>query len=148
MTSEDDGVSDDGLRSSGPGDAPAITHPALSIDIRRELATVVVMLEGLLDEESSPALVALLWDLVVGQGNLSVTVDARRLDLSDPALTWIFDALEREAAVRGGMLAVVDTSPREQNVTAAALDHRRARRLEALGRAAHPAGRAPAPETE
>ena len=137
-------MSHDELRSRGPGDAPATIAPVLSIGISRELARVVVTLEGLLDEGSSPALVALLWDLVVGQGNLSVAVDARRLTLSDPALTWGFQALEREAALRGGTLALVEPSPpsasTEEDLTAAALDDRRARRVAALGRAAHPAG--------
>jgi anti-anti-sigma regulatory factor len=116
----------------------------LSINIRRELATVVVTLEGLLDEDNSPALAALLWDLVVGQGNLSVTVDAEHLTLTDPVLIWIFKALEREAGVRGGTLAVVERSPpaapTEQELTAVALDQHRARRMAELTRAAHPAG--------
>ncbi len=140
------------LRSRGPGEDSATTPPVLSIDISRELATVVVTLEGLLDEDSSPALVALLWDLVVGQGNLSVAVDARRLTLSDPVLVWVFQALEREAALRGGTFALVEPSPpsvsTEQSLTAAALDHRRARRVAALGRAAHPAGGARTTQTE
>jgi hypothetical protein len=137
-------VSPDDRRSGGRDHGPATTHPVLSINIRRELATVVVTLEGLLDHESSPALVALLWDLVVGQGNLSVAIDARRLTLSDPALIWIFRVLERQAAVKGGTLAVVEESllsaSTEHDVTAAALDRRRARRVTALGKAAHPAG--------
>ncbi len=137
-------MSHDELRSRGRGDAPATTPPVLSIVITRELATVVVTLEGLLDEDSSPALVKLLWDLVVGQGNLSVTVDARRLRLSDPAIIRVFQALEWEAALRGGTLAVVEPSPpsasAERNRTVGALDHRRARRAAALGMAAHPAG--------
>ncbi len=145
-------MSHDELRSRGPGDAPTTARPVLSIGISRELATVVVTLEGLLDEDSSPALVALLWDLVVGQGNLSVAVDARRVTLSDPTLIWVFQALEREAALRGGTLAVVELSPpsasAEQNLTAAALDHRRARRVAALGMAAHPAGGARTTQTE
>ena len=114
----------------------------LSINIRRELATVVVTLEGLLDDDNSPALAALLWDLVVGQGNLSVTVDTQHLTLSDPVLIWIFQALEREADLRGGTLAVVGRSPPfapPQELTATALDQHRARRVDALGRAAHPA---------
>lgn len=145
-------MSHDELRSRGPGDASATAPPVLSIAISREVATVVVTLEGLLDEDSSPALVALLWDLVVGQGNLSVTIDARRLSLCDPALVWVFQVLEREAAFRGGTLAVVDPSPpsasAEQHLTAAALDHRRARRAAALGMAAHPAGGARTTQTE
>jgi anti-anti-sigma regulatory factor len=121
----------------------------LSIDIRRELATVVVTLEGLLDEDSSPALAALLWDLVVGQGNLSVTIDARHLTLSDPVLVWMFQALEREADLRGGTLALVERSPPRaptaQEMTATALDEHRARRVHAMARAAHPArGQRPA----
>ena len=84
------------------------THSALSID--RDMATVIVTLEGLLDEDSSPALVELLWDLVVGQGNLSVTVDARRLTVSDPALVCLFQIIEGEAAYKGGTLAVIDDS--------------------------------------
>lgn len=138
------------LRSGGPGDAPATTPP--SIDISRELATVVVTLEGLLDDDSSPALVRLLWDLVVGQGNLSVTVDARRLSLSDPALIWVFRVPEREAAFRGGTLAVVEPSPAsasaERSRAAAALDCRRARRGAAFGMAAHPAGSARTTQTK
>ena len=137
-------MSHDELRSRGPGDAPASTPPVLSIDISRELATVVVTLEGLLDEDSSPALVELLWDLVVGQGNLSVTVDARHLISSDPALMCLFQVLEWEAALRGGTLAVAEPSPpsasAERNRTVEALDHRRAQRAAALGMAAHPAG--------
>ena len=132
------------LRSRGPGDAPTAARPVLSIDISRESATVVVTLEGLLDEDSSPTLVELLWDLVVGQGNLSVTVDARRLTLSDPVLICVFQVLEGEAALRGGTLAVAEPSPpsasAERNRTATALDYRRARRAAALGMAAHPAG--------
>ena len=132
------------FRSRGPGDAPTTSCPVLSIDISRELATVVVTLEGLLDEDSSPAMVALLWDLVVGQGNLSITVDARCLSLSDPALIWVFHVLEREAALRGGTLAFVEPLPpspsAERDLTGAALDHHRARRTTALGKAAHPAG--------
>jgi hypothetical protein len=139
-------VSHDELRSRGPGDASTTGHPALSISIRRERATVVVRLGGLLDEDSSPAVVALLWDLVVGQGNLSVSVDARGLTLSDPVLIWIFEVIEREAVLRGGTLAVVERSPpsapTDQDLTAATLDHRRARRIAAIGRAAHPAGSA------
>jgi hypothetical protein len=146
-------VSHHDLRSRGPGDAATTAPPVLSIDISRELATVVVTLEGFLDEDSSPALVALLWDLVVGQGNLSVSVDARRLTLSDPALIWVFQVLDREAAIRGGTLAVVEPTPppfasADPNRTAAALDHRRARRIAALGRAAHPAGGARTTQTE
>lgn len=145
-------MSHDERPSRGPGDAPATTFPVLSIGISRELATVVVTLEGPLDEDSSPALVALLWDLVVGQGNLSVAVDARGLTLSDPTLIWVFQALEREAAFRGGTLAFVEPSPpsvsTERNLTAAALDHRRTRRVAALGRAAHPAGGARTTQTE
>ena len=137
-------MSYDQIRSRVPSDAPATTSPFLSIAISRELATVVVTLEGLLDEDGSPALVELLWDLVVGQGNLSVAVDARRLDLSDPALIWVFRVLEREADLRGATLAVVEPSPpagsAERNPTVAVLDHRRARRAAALEMAAHPAG--------
>lgn len=105
---------------------------------------MVVRLDGLLDEDSSQAVVALLWDLVVGQGNLSVAVDARTLTLSDPVLTWIFEVIERESALRGGNLAVVEgaplPAPTEYDLTAAGLDRRRARRTVAIGRAAHPAG--------
>jgi anti-anti-sigma regulatory factor len=119
---------------------PAETsHPVLSIGISREPETVVVTLEGLLDEDSSPALVELLWDLVVGQGNLSVTVDTRRVTLSNPALICVLQVLEREAALKGGTLAVIEPSP-ERTSTATALDRRRARRAAALGMAAHPAG--------
>jgi hypothetical protein len=104
---------------------------------------VVVTLEGLLDEDSAPALAALLWDLVAGQGNLSVTVDTQHLTLSDPVLVWIFQALEREAGVRGGTLALVERSPpsapTDQELTATALDQHRARRVEGMARAAHPA---------
>ena len=136
-------MSNDELRSRAPGDARATVAPVLSIDIGRELATVVVTLEGFLDEDGAPPLVALLWDLVVGQGNLSVTVDARRLRL-DPSLVWVFQILEREIDLRGGTLAVVESSPSsalaERDLTAAALDHCRARRAAALGMAAHPAG--------
>jgi hypothetical protein len=142
----------DELRSGGPRHAPATAHPFLSIDIRRELATVVVTLEGLLDEDSSPALTALLWDLVVGQGNLSVTVDARCLRVSDPALVWVFQVLGREAVLRGGTLDLVEPSrpcsSAEWNRTVADLDHRRARRVAALGRAAHPASGAQRTHTE
>jgi hypothetical protein len=137
-------VSHDELRSRGPSDAPATTHPVLSIGIRRELETVVVTLEGLLHEDISPVLVDLLWDLVVGQGNLSVAVDAHRLALSDPALICVFQVLEWEAALRGGTVAVVEPSPpsapAEPNGGAASLDRRRARRAAAVGMAAHPAG--------
>lgn len=105
---------------------------------------MVVTLEGLLEEDSSPALAALLWDLVVGQGNLSVTVDTQNLALSDPVLIWIFQALEREAGRRGGTLALLDRSPpsapTNQELTATALDQHRARRLDGMARAAHPAG--------
>jgi hypothetical protein len=132
-------MSHDQFRPRGPGDAPATTPPVLSIDISRELARVIVTLEGRLDEDSSPALIALLWDLVVGQGNLSVTVDARRLGLSDPALIAVFQVVEREAAVRGGVLAVVEPSQPDRDRTAAELDHRRARRAAVLGMARHPA---------
>ena len=135
-------MSHDELRSRGPGDAPTTAPPVLSIDISRELATVVVTLEGLLDEGSAPALVELLRDLVVCQGNLSVTVDARRLSSFDPALIPLFQVLEREAALRGGTLTVVEPSPpsasAERNRTA--LDRRRASRAAALGMARHPAG--------
>lgn len=114
----------------------------LSINIKRDLATVVVTLEGLLDEDSSPALAALLWDLVVGQGNLSVTLDAQQLTLSDPVLVWIFKALQREADLKGGSLVLVEGSPpcvpTEQEVTTIALDQQRARRVHAMARAAHP----------
>jgi hypothetical protein len=130
-------VSHHELHSRGPGDASTAGHPVLSIGIRRERATVVVTLEGFLDEDGAPALAALLWDLVVGQGNLSVAVDAARLTLSDPVLIWIFQALQRETALRGGNLAVG-----VQGLGSAALEQRRARRLVALSRAAHPAGSA------
>jgi hypothetical protein len=132
------------LRSRGPGDDPTTGRPVLSISISRELTTVVVTLEGLLDEDGSPALVELLWDLVAGQGNLSVSVDARRLTLSDPVLMCMFQVLEWEAALRGGTVAVVEPSPpsasAERNRTVAALDDHRARRAAALAMAAHPAG--------
>jgi hypothetical protein len=118
------------------------THPALSIDIGRDLATVIVTVEGQLDEGSTPALMEVLWDLVVGQGNLSVTVDARRLTLSDPALVCLFQILEGEAAYKGGTLAVIEPSPAsaERDRAAAPIDFCRARRAAALGMAAHPAG--------
>lgn len=145
-------MSQDEFRSRGPEVAPTTTPPVFSIGISRELATVVVTLEGLLDEDNSPALVALLWDLVVGQGNLSVAVDARRLTLSHRELIWVFGALQREAAHRGGTLAVVEPplpySSAEQSFTAASLDHRREGRVAALGRAAHPAGGARTTQTE
>jgi len=122
------------------------SYPLLSIGISRELATVIVTLEGFLDEDSAPALVALLWDLVVGQGNLSVTVDARCLSLADRALAWSFHALEREAAQRGGTLDFVESFPpcpsAEGTRTAADLDQSRTRRVAALQKAAHPAGSA------
>ena len=133
-------------RPSVPPNRERRWPPGLSIDIGRELATVVVTLEGILDEDSSPAFVELLRDLVVGQGNLSVAVDARRLTLADPALMRDFQVLEREAALRGGTLAVVAPSPpsgpAERHRTVAVLDHRRARRAAALGMAGHPAGSA------
>lgn len=117
------------------------THPALSIDIGRDLATVIVTLEGLLDEDSSPALVEVLWDLVVGQGNLSVTVDARRLTVSDPALNCLFQILEGEAACKGGRLAVIEASSASaERDRTAPIDLCRARRAAAPGMAAHPAG--------
>jgi hypothetical protein len=103
---------------------------------------VVVTLEGLLDEDNSPALAAMLWDLVVGQGNLSVTVDAKQLTLSDPVFIWIFRAVEREADRRGGTLVLERSppwAPAEQESTANALDQQRARRVFAMARAAHPA---------
>jgi hypothetical protein len=136
----------------GPGDGPDTAVPVFSIHISRELETVVVTLEGLLDEDGSPALVDLLWDLVVGQGNLSVSVDARRLTLSHAALIWVFRALEREASLRGGTLAVVEPPPRrdptERSRTRTTLDYRRARRAAPLEMAAHPAGGARTMQTE
>jgi hypothetical protein len=132
-----------GWRSTGASDAPKTTSPALSIYIRRERATVIVTLEGLLDEASSPVLVDLLWDLVAGQGNLSVTVDTRRLRLSDPVLACMFQVLELEAALRGGTVAVVDAP----SASATTLNDRRARRAAARERAAHPAGGARTTQT-
>ena len=108
------------------------------------MGTVVVVLEGLLDEPGSSAVADVLWDLVVGQGNLSVVVDARRLTLCDPSLMAFCMVLEREAARRGGTFAVVGPSPSltspDRDRAVAALDLRRARRAVRLGMADHPAG--------
>ncbi|HWC09900.1 MAG TPA: hypothetical protein VG455_01630 [Acidimicrobiales bacterium] len=110
----------------------------------REMGTVVVTLEGLLDEPGSSVVADVLWDLVVGQGNLSVAVDARRLSLCDPSLEAFCMVLEREAARRGGTLAVVGQSPSpaspDGDRAPASLDLRRARRAARLGMADHPAG--------
>jgi len=131
-------VNHDRLRPRGPGDAPATASQVLSIDISRKQATVVVALGGVLDDSGSPMLVDLLWDLVVGQGNLSVAVDARRLTSSDPALLCVFQIIEWEAALRGGTFVVVGSPPPSAPDT-------RVRRAAALGRMAHPAGGARAP---
>jgi hypothetical protein len=62
------------LVSRAPGSASATTHPVRSINIRRALATVVVTLERLLDEDSSPALPALLWDRAAAHRGGSLAV--------------------------------------------------------------------------
>lgn len=96
------------LHPLGPGDAPPTRRPALSIAVTRQLATVLVTLEGPLEEGACPVLASVLSDLVVGQGNLSVTVDARDLVVSDPLLTAVFTTLALEAEHRGGTFAVVE----------------------------------------
>ena len=129
---------------TGPGEASATTRPVLSVTVTREMGTVVATLEGRLDEESSSAVAGVLWDLVVGQGNLSVAVDVRRLSFCDPSLTAVCTVLEREAARMGGTLTVVAPSPpppsTDDHRAPASLDPRRARRAARLGMTDHPAG--------
>ncbi len=84
-------------------------------------------------------------------GNLSVTVDARGLSVSDPALVWIFQIVEREAALRAERFI---SSSRHRTARRANQIERRpssiiaARRIAALGKAAHPARGAPTTQTE
>jgi hypothetical protein len=137
-------VSPHDLYPTGPGEAPATTRPVLSLTVSREMGTVVVTLEGLLDNDGSSAVAGVLWDLVVGQGNLSVAVDVRRLSLCDPSFMAFCMVLEREAAGRGGTVTVVKPSPppasADRDRAVASLELLRARRAARLGMADHPAG--------
>lgn len=126
------------------GDTPATCRPALSIAVTRQLATVVVTLDGPLEEDTCPALRDVLWDLVVGQGNLSVTVDAHSVVVSDPVVMAVFTALRREAAHRGGTLAVLEPyslpAPPAGHPAGTPLDFSRARRSARRAMVEHPAG--------
>lgn len=106
---------------------------------------MVVTLAGPLEDRNCTLIRDLLWDLVVGQGNLSVTVDARDLVVSDPVFMAVFTALGREESNRGGKLAVLEPSslpaPRAGHPPATPLDFRRASRSARRGMAEHPAGR-------
>ncbi len=143
-------MSDPRHYQTGPGEVPTTTRPALSIAISREMYTVVMTLEGLLDEDTSSLLAAALRDLTEDQGNLSVAVDARRLTLSDPALIAVFAVAERAVARRGGTLTVVEPTivqlrprpawPEHAHKAATPLDPRRAGLTGGPGRADHPAG--------
>jgi hypothetical protein len=105
---------------------------------------VFVTLDGPLGEGTCTALANVLWDLVVGQGNLSVTVDARHLVVSDPAFMAVVTALRREAAHMGGTLVVLEPSslpaPPAGYPSGNPLDISRARRSVRRGMAEHPAG--------
>lgn len=129
------------------GGIPATCRSALSIAVTRQLATVVVTLDGPLEEETCPVLRDVLWDLVVGQGNLSVAVDAHNLVVSDPAVMAVFTALRHEAAHRGGTLAVLEPfplpAPPAGHPAGTPLDFSRARRSARRAMAEHPAGGAP-----
>lgn len=133
-----------GLRPRRGGDTPATCRPALRIAVTRRLATVVVTLDGPLGEDTCPALKDVLWDLVVGQGNLSVTVDAHNVVVSDPVVMAVFTVLRREAAHRGGTLTVLEPpslpAPPAGHPAATPLDSSAARRSVRRAMAEHPAG--------
>jgi hypothetical protein len=132
------------LHPSGRGEATTTARPVFSIAVTRELATVVVTLGGPLESGNRTALRDLLWDLVVGQGNLTVILDARDLVVSDPVLVADLTVLRREAANRGGTLVVLDQSsflaPPAERSPGTPLDFSRARRSARRGMAEHPAG--------
>lgn len=132
------------LNPPGRGEATTTARPALSIAVTRELATVVVTLGGPLEAGTCTVLRDLLWDLVVGQGNLSVLLDARDLVVSDPVLMANFTVLRREAAHRGGTLVLLNPSslpaPPAEHPVGTPLDFSRARRSARRGMTEHPAG--------
>jgi hypothetical protein len=126
------------------GEAPTTSRPALTIAVTRQFATVVVTLDGPLEEGTFTVLRDVLWDVVVGQGNLSVTVDARELVVPDPVFVAVFTALRQEAAHMGGTLAVLEPlslpAPSAGHPAGTPLDFSRARRRVGRGMADHPAG--------
>lgn len=128
-------------------DTPATCRSVLSIAVTRQLETVVVTLDGPLEEDTCPVLRDVLWDLVVGQGNLSVAVDAQNAVVSDTAVMAVFTALRHEAAHRGRTLAVLEPlslpAPPAGHPAEPPLYFSRGRRSARRAMAEHPAGGAP-----
>jgi anti-anti-sigma factor len=75
--------------------------------VSRGSDAVVVNLHGALDGRASVRLGAILTDLIVGQGNLAVTVDLRDLGPVDAACVEVFAAAASAVDARGGALALI-----------------------------------------
>ncbi len=80
----------------------------LTVAISRTSTTVVVTVAGCLDAASARVLDGLLRDLIVGQGNLSLTVDLRDASVVDPASLAVIRTAAQLAARRGGAVTVAD----------------------------------------
>ncbi len=82
----------------------AIGGSTISIVIRRQLGTVVVIVRGELDALGSELLAAAISDLVDGQGNLDVVVDLVGLAKLAPPTLEAIAAGAHASAQRGGRL--------------------------------------------
>jgi hypothetical protein len=87
----------------------------VSIEIRRAGAVIVVTARGQLNRRGESLLDHLLGDLVVGQGNRTVIVDATSLAMADSA-GRLFGRLGATAAAQGGQFTVHPSTDYEERL--------------------------------
>lgn len=98
-----------GARSAGP-EAHDV-RPPFSVAVSRALGTVVVSVHGRLDTANAPALHRLLEDLIDGQGNLALVVNAGDMAVGGAAPLAVLAEAVGSAASRGGVLLIADPPP-------------------------------------
>jgi anti-sigma B factor antagonist len=84
---------------------------AFGVSIARTLGTVVVRVTGELDATTAPDLRAALTDLIEGQGNLSVVLDASDLWFVDSAGLGVLIGAARRLHAVGGDFTISAPKP-------------------------------------
>ncbi len=90
---------------------PEVPGEALDVAVSRRGSAVVVAIAGELDLLSAIRLRPVLHDLIVGQGNLSITLDLAGLGFVDSAGLRVLIEAKRRLAARGGTLALTGLTP-------------------------------------
>jgi anti-anti-sigma regulatory factor len=95
-----------GGRGAGRHRGSPATPPNYWLVLSTPPDTVVLSLDAELNLSASVRLGAILTDLIVGQGNLTVAVDLRGLGRVDPAALEVFGAAAGAVEARGGTLTL------------------------------------------